>query len=99
MITKRKGSHSWRSAPAYVPFPHLSTITRHTDIIVDDQWMKTELGGGDMADLTAEQGAKASLDMIFKPGQQLNGQFPKVLIKGWEKAEGNNQYDGTNSPW
>lgn len=61
--------------------------------------MKTELGGGDMADLTPEQGAKASLDIIFKPGQQLNGQFPNVLVKGWEKAEGNNQYDGTNSPW
>ncbi|KAL8905847.1 MAG: hypothetical protein Q9171_006513 [Xanthocarpia ochracea] len=61
-------------------------------------WMKTELGGGDMADLTAEQGAKASLDMIFKPGQGLNGQYPKVLVKGWENAE-RNQYDGKNAPW
>lgn len=67
--------------------------------LVHDYWMKTELGGGDMADLTPEQGAKASLDMIFKPGQQLNGRYPKVLVKGWEKAGGNNQYDGTNSPW
>lgn len=61
--------------------------------------MKTDLGGGEMADLTAEEGAKASLDMILRPGQELNGQFPKVLVKGWEKAEGNNQYDGSNSPW
>ncbi|KAL2046761.1 hypothetical protein ABVK25_011549 [Lepraria finkii] len=62
-------------------------------------WMKTDLGGGEMADLTAEEGAKASLDMIFKPGQELNGQFPKILVQGWEKAEGNNQYDGSNSAW
>lgn len=60
--------------------------------------MKTELGGGDTADLTAEEGAKASLDLIFRPGQEFNGQFPKVLVKGWEKAEGNNQYDGSNAP-
>ncbi|KAL8672820.1 MAG: hypothetical protein Q9168_002731 [Polycauliona sp. 1 TL-2023] len=65
----------------------------------DCSWMKTDLGGGEMADLTAEEGAKASLGMIFRPGQELNGQFPKCLVKGWEKAEGNNQYDGTNSPW
>ena len=52
-----------------------------------------------MADLTTEEGAKASLDMIFRPGQELNGQFPKIHVKGWEKAPGNNQYDGSNSAW
>ncbi|KAI0830941.1 NAD(P)-binding protein [Hypoxylon sp. FL0890] len=62
-------------------------------------WMKTELGGGDVADLTPEEAAKASLDIIFRPGQELNGKMPKVLIKGWEKAPGRNQYDGTNVPW
>ncbi|KAL8849530.1 MAG: hypothetical protein Q9221_005464 [Calogaya cf. arnoldii] len=61
-------------------------------------WMRTDLGGGDMADLTTEQGAKASLDMIFKPGQELNGQFPRVHVKGWENAE-RNIYDGKNAPW
>lgn len=63
------------------------------------QWMKTDLGGGDMADLTPEEAAKASLDIIFRPGQELNGQFPKVFVQGWEKAKGNNQYDGSNSAW
>ena len=61
--------------------------------------MKTDLGGGDMADLTPEEGAKASLDIIFKPGQQFNGQYPKIHVKGWENAPGNNQYDGSNIPW
>ncbi|KAI1846351.1 hypothetical protein JX266_007556 [Neoarthrinium moseri] len=62
-------------------------------------WLKTDLGGGDMADLTPEEGAKASLDIIFTPGQKYNGQMPKVFIKGWENAKGPNVYDGTNVPW
>ncbi|KAJ5595317.1 short chain dehydrogenase domain-containing protein [Penicillium hispanicum] len=62
-------------------------------------WMKTDLGGGDMADLTPEEGAKASLDIIFKSGQELNGQMPKVFVRGWENAKGRNVYDGTNAPW
>ncbi|KAL4737890.1 NAD(P)-binding protein [Aspergillus similis] len=62
-------------------------------------WMKTALGGGDMADLTPEEGAKASLDILFRPNQEINGQFPKVLVKGWENAKGPNVYDGTNIPW
>ncbi|OTA64769.1 NAD(P)-binding protein [Hypoxylon sp. EC38] len=61
-------------------------------------WLKTDLGG-DMADLTPEQGVKASLDIILKPGQEYNGKMPKVLVKGWENAPGNNQYDGTIVPW
>ncbi|KAK0726266.1 hypothetical protein B0T21DRAFT_385572 [Apiosordaria backusii] len=65
-------------------------------------WLKTELGGGDMADLTPEQGAKASLDIIFNKSQkEVNGQLPKVFVEGWDKpAEGRaNVYDGTNAPW
>ncbi|KAI1091916.1 NAD(P)-binding protein [Rostrohypoxylon terebratum] len=62
-------------------------------------WMKTDLGGGDMADLTPEEGAKASLDIILKPGQEYNGKMPKVLVKGWENNKGRNQYDGTIVPW
>ncbi|OTA87483.1 hypothetical protein M434DRAFT_81240 [Hypoxylon sp. CO27-5] len=61
-------------------------------------WLKTDLGG-DIADLTPEQGVKASLDIILKPGQEYNGKMPKVLVKGWENAPGNNQYDGTIVPW
>lgn len=59
--------------------------------------MKTELGGGDAADLTAEEGAKASLDIIYKDNKETNGRFPKVLVKGWEKRQ--NAYDGSNAPW
>ncbi|KAI8931410.1 hypothetical protein NX059_011740 [Plenodomus lindquistii] len=64
-------------------------------------WLKTDLGG-DIADLTAEEGAKASLDIIFNKGKELNGQSPKVFVEGWETAEKSksfNVYDGTNVPW
>ncbi|KAL9004066.1 MAG: hypothetical protein Q9188_003101 [Gyalolechia gomerana] len=70
-----------------------------TFIALSPGWMKTDLGGGEMADLTPEEGAKASLDLIFRAGQELNGKFPTVLVKGWEKAAGRNKYDGSNSPW
>ncbi|KAF2852125.1 NAD(P)-binding protein [Plenodomus tracheiphilus IPT5] len=62
-------------------------------------WLKTDLGGGDMADLTPEEGAKASLDLIFQKGQGLNGKLPKIFVKGWENAKGPNVYDGSNAPW
>ena len=63
------------------------------------QWLKTDLGGGDMADLTPEEGARASLDIIFKEGQEYNGKMPKIFVKGWENAKGPNVYDGTDAPW
>ncbi|KAK4183815.1 hypothetical protein QBC35DRAFT_507237 [Podospora australis] len=65
-------------------------------------WMKTELGGGDMADLTPEQGAKASLDIIFNKSQaEVNGKMAKVFVEGLDKpAEGRlNVYDGSDAPW
>ena len=32
-------------------------------------------------------------------GKEHNGQFMKIQVNGWEKAEGSNQYDGSNPPW
>jgi hypothetical protein len=61
--------------------------------------MKTDLGGGEMADLTPEQGAKASLDIIFNKGQEVNGKMPKVFVKGLEEPGRRNVYDGSNAPW
>lgn len=64
--------------------------------------MKTDLGGGDVADLTPEEGAKASLEIIYKPNEETNGQMPKVFVKGWEDAsvvKESSVYDGTSVPW
>ncbi|RAK77506.1 NAD(P)-binding protein [Aspergillus fijiensis CBS 313.89] len=62
-------------------------------------WMKTDLGGGDIADLTPEQGAKASLEILFRRNAEINGQLSKVLVPGWENATVWNVYDGTMVPW
>ncbi|KAF6807937.1 short chain oxidoreductase [Colletotrichum sojae] len=61
-------------------------------------WLKTDLGGGDLADLTPDEGAKASLDVIYKPNEETNGQMPKVFFKGWEDAKGPNVEETSASP-
>lgn len=65
------------------------------------QWIKTDLGGGDQADLTPEQGAKASLDIIFTEGQVYNGKMPIVYVEGFEKPRpgGWHVYDGRICEW
>ncbi|KAL2152157.1 hypothetical protein VTH82DRAFT_5341 [Thermothelomyces myriococcoides] len=64
-------------------------------------WIKTDLGGGDQADLTPEQGAKASLDIIFTEGQVYNGKMPIVYVEGFEKPRpgGWHVYDGRICEW
>jgi hypothetical protein len=52
-----------------------------------------------MADLSVEEGAKATLDRIMNAGKEENGKFLNIRVKGWEKKEGLNQYDGGNPPW
>jgi hypothetical protein len=61
--------------------------------------LNTELGGGDMADWTPEQGAKASLDIIYRPDAEKNGKLLKVFVDGYQNAEGPNRYDGESAPW
>ncbi|KAH7360167.1 short chain dehydrogenase reductase [Rhexocercosporidium sp. MPI-PUGE-AT-0058] len=62
-------------------------------------WLKTDLGGGDMADLPAEVGAKASLDRIFAATKEDNGQFLNIAVEGYENVAGPNKYNGLNPPW
>ncbi|KAF8851045.1 short chain dehydrogenase reductase [Acephala macrosclerotiorum] len=59
-------------------------------------WLRTNLSS-ETADLSVEQGAKASLEKTIGAGKERNGQFMKIEIKGWEKVEGRNQY-GVNVP-
>lgn len=62
------------------------------------QWLKTDLGGS-YADLTVEQGAKATADIIFRVDKTESGKHLGVLVPGWEHAEGPNRYDGSVVPW
>ncbi|KJY02459.1 hypothetical protein TI39_contig50g00008 [Zymoseptoria brevis] len=50
------------------------------------------------ADLTPEQGAKASLDIIWKPNDQTNGKLTVVKVPGFENRP-LNSYDGKDAPW
>lgn len=52
-----------------------------------------------MAELAPEEGAKASLDITFKDGQEYNGKLQKVFVKGWEEAKDTNVYDSTDAPY
>lgn len=69
-----------------------------TFLLVSPGWLKTDLGG-EMADLSVQLGAKATLDKILGARQEQNGEYLNVLVEGWEKAKGPNQYDGCNVPW
>ncbi|KAL2197721.1 short chain dehydrogenase reductase [Corynascus similis CBS 632.67] len=64
-------------------------------------WIKTELGGGDHADLTPEQAAKASLEIVFTEGQVYNGKLPIVSVEGFEKPREGSWlvYDGRICEW
>ncbi|KAK3385991.1 short-chain dehydrogenase-like protein [Podospora didyma] len=61
-------------------------------------WVKTDLGS-DQADLTVDVAVKAVLAKIDTVDQDGNGKLHVVLVKGWEKAPGLNQYDGSVAPW
>jgi len=39
------------------------------------------------------------LDKILGAGREDNGKFLNIHVKGWEKVEGPNVYDGVNPPW
>jgi hypothetical protein len=52
-----------------------------------------------MADWTPEQGAKASLDIIYRPDAEKNGKLLKVFVDGCQNAEGPTRYDGESAPW
>jgi hypothetical protein len=75
----------------------MQDVKFHAD--TEAQWLKTELGGGDMADLLPEQGAKGTLEIIDRPNSETNGKFITVFVEGWDNADRLNVYDGKEAPW
>ena len=55
--------------------------------------------GGESADLPAEVGAKAVLEVVQNCDKDANGTFIDIKVPGWEKKDGLNQYDGKILPW
>ncbi|ORY21510.1 short chain dehydrogenase reductase, partial [Naematelia encephala] len=61
-------------------------------------WLRTDLGS-EAADLSVEDGAKATLDRIINAGPDKNGQNLNIKIEGWKKTQSGEAYDGANPPW
>ncbi|KAF1822725.1 NAD(P)-binding protein [Dissoconium aciculare CBS 342.82] len=101
---------TWASCPAYkISKAALNSLTVQysldhakdgfTFVAISPGWLKTELGGGDMADLLPEQGAKGTLEIIGRPNSETNGKFVKVFVEGWDNADRLHVYDGKEAPW
>lgn len=61
------------------------------------QWVKTDMGGKDAADLTPEESIKGILDTADKIDAKDTGKFLTIRVPGWENRE--KHYDGSVRPW
>ena len=57
------------------------------------------MGGGDIADLTLEQGARGIIESLVKGGAERNGTSFMIEVAGWENSAGVHQYNGKTMPW
>jgi hypothetical protein len=67
-------------------------------LLMHEKWLRTDQGGP-YADLDAETGAKAVLDLLSRDRDALNGKFLNILVPGWENATGLHKYDGKELEW
>ena len=62
--------------------------------------LKTELAGGDRADLPAEVGAKQVVEIAMKARPEDTGRHRNIWVQGWEEGGGvGGRYDGKDHPW
>ena len=54
---------------------------------------------GPGADLTAEVGAQAVVEIVVKADRNSNGKFQNIHVQGWENVDSVNKYDGKSPPW
>ncbi|KAL1615941.1 hypothetical protein SLS56_011636 [Neofusicoccum ribis] len=100
---------TWGQAPAYkISKAALNMLTvqyaldlqeeSFTVVAVSPGWNKTELVNS-VGDLMPEEGAKATLDIVFRVTTTDNGKFYNVHVPGWENVPGPNKYRGEIIPW
>lgn len=67
---------------------------------ISTQNVQTDLGG-DGADLTPEEAAKAAFEIVERVGVEDNGKFLNVRVDGWEGEEMGvmRRYNGGVVPW
>ena len=62
--------------------------------------LKTELGGGDGADLDPEVGARETVRIAMEATPEDTGRHRNILVKGWENGGGvGGRYDGKDLHW
>lgn len=61
--------------------------------------MKTELGGGDIADIDVETSVGAVLKIVFRVGKEDNGKFFDIHLPDFQNAWGQKPYQGGEAPW
>ncbi|PLB46550.1 putative short chain oxidoreductase [Aspergillus steynii IBT 23096] len=70
-----------------------------TVLAISPGWLKTEMAGGDFADLPVSTGAEATMHIIDSATREMNGKFLNIKVPGWEENPGVNRYDGKEVPW
>lgn len=76
------------------PLPFLPEIR---ELTILSQWVKTDLGGKDDADLTVDESVKGILETVDKIDIKDTGKFLTIRVPGWETRQ--KQYDGSVRPW
>nr|OQO17269.1 hypothetical protein B0A51_17278 [Rachicladosporium sp. CCFEE 5018] len=70
-----------------------------TVMAVSPGWLKTRLGGGDVAQLTAEQGAEAVVEIIREATKEDNGKFVNIRVPGYKFGGTIEAYPRGEMPW
>lgn len=75
----------------------LSFLPKILVLTILSQWVKTDLGGKDSADLTVDESVNGILETADKIDIKDTGKFLTIRVPGWENAQ--KQYDGSVRPW
>lgn len=69
-------------------------------LIFTSQWVKTDAGGKDAADLTPEESVAGVLEIADMIDTKHTGRFLTIRVPGWENHENHvKRYDGSIRPW
>ncbi|OQO10792.1 hypothetical protein B0A48_04092 [Cryoendolithus antarcticus] len=70
-----------------------------TVLAVSPGWLKTRLGGGDVAQLTTEQSAEAVLEIVRAAAIEDTGKLMNIRVPGFKFGGTVEAYPGGEMPW
>lgn len=83
--------------PGVCPLPLLLPAPKSLMLTIFPQWVKTDLGGKDYADLTPDESVNGILEQADRIDAKDTGKFFTIRVPGWENNQ--KQYDGSVRPW